>query len=153
MKTISVCVIALLFVCWANAASYHEECRGDCKGYPVKEERIIKKSALWGNVEKNIKFDSPVSGIIGDWNEENIIFTLLKNIKDKMHEEQWITNIFRIYFFVFFPQRLIRGIKHIDYKSHRVVFESYGLGTTTSHVNLKSQKGHGINSTISFYVQ
>lgn len=58
---------------------------------------------------------------------------------------------YRIHFCVSFFQHLIRGIKHVDHKSNRVVFETYGLNTNTVNVNLKSQDRHGINSTLSFY--
>lgn len=49
----------------------------------------------------------------------------------------------------------ISGIKHVDYKSHpvNVRFINGGLGFLSVSIEITSQRGHGINSTFTFYAQ
>lgn len=48
---------------------------------------------------------------------------------------------------------VIKGIRHVDYKSHPIKTEiiSGGVNHREVKIYLQSQKGHGINSTFVFY--
>lgn len=50
------------------------------------------------------------------------------------------------------PMRIV-GIKHMDHKSHpiRVKIVGGGIGQNAVKLKLKSQRGHGIQSTLIFY--
>lgn len=54
MKTVSVCVVAILFFSLASAAGYREFPLGDCTGHPEKAETVKVKSFL-SRFTKNVQ--------------------------------------------------------------------------------------------------
>lgn len=61
MKAINVCVLALLCIGLTAAASYKEQVFGNCAGNEQHKEIVEAKAALWGNVERVVRYSLAVS--------------------------------------------------------------------------------------------
>lgn len=61
MKAINVCVIALLCIGLTAAASYKEQIYGNCGGAEQHKEKVEAKAALWGKVERVVRYSLAVS--------------------------------------------------------------------------------------------
>lgn len=61
MKAINVCVLALLCVGLTAAASYKEDVIGNCGGSEHHKEVVEVKAALWGKVDRVVKYSLAVS--------------------------------------------------------------------------------------------
>lgn len=61
MKIISVSFVAILLVCWATAADYHEDIFGNISGNPANDQTVKVQSVPLKIQERIIEFNSVVS--------------------------------------------------------------------------------------------
>lgn len=132
MKLISLIVLSCLCICFANAA----------------------KITTWGNVNgrqldtKNVALGSiPLTVITFTFTYPHVIYL-------QFEQSVFFWNFHDIYsFFKGIGSVPIHGIKHIDYKQNpvEVHFIKGDIGDRNVTIKLKSQRGHGINSSFTFY--
>lgn len=61
MKIISVSFVAILLVCWATAADYHEDILGNISGNPANDQTVQVSSVPLKIQDRIIEFNAVVS--------------------------------------------------------------------------------------------
>lgn len=150
--TFIITVLSCLCICLAKDDHLAVKIWGRVNGRELATENIIVDSYIMKKQIKTITFPRVSYIKIEDW------IIKLENLL-KFDSKKYLFSI-KAHIFIFlnsiqdgpgyYP---ITGIKHIDHKEHNVEvsFVKGDIGHRSIELRIKSQRGHGINSTFIFY--